>query len=113
MAPIQAGSIDGTVFRSTASSHRVPLHQFQPWFRLFLVELHLATTLLPAAVHIDGVYTIGGRWLIGMIKGMLFLMSKKKKECYSLFDHQEREMASAGGISAILFGRIQDDRSPE
>ena len=38
--------------------------------------------------------------LNGMIKGMLFLMSKKKKECYSLFDHQEREMASAGGISA-------------
>ncbi|XP_050265382.1 proline-rich protein 4-like [Quercus robur] len=46
-----------------ASSHRVPLHQFRPWFRLFLAELHLATTLLPAAVHIDGVYTIGGRWL--------------------------------------------------
>ena len=40
--------------------------------------------------------------LNGMIKGMLFLMSKKKKkmECYSLFDHQEREMAYAGGISA-------------
>ena len=43
--------------------------------------------------------------LNGMIKGMLFLMSKKKKkkmECYSLFDHQEREMASTGGISASL-----------
>ena len=38
--------------------------------------------------------------LNGMIKGMLFLMSKKKKECYSLFDHQGREMASARGISA-------------
>ena len=41
--------------------------------------------------------------LNGMIKGMLFLMSKKKKkkkECYSSIDHQEREMASAGGISA-------------
>ena len=45
--------------------------------------------------------------LNGMIKGMLFLMSKKekkkkkkKKECYSSFDHQEQEMASAGGISA-------------
>ena len=38
--------------------------------------------------------------LNGMIKGMLFLMSKKKMECYSLFDHQEQEMASAGGISA-------------
>ncbi|XP_050245461.1 proline-rich protein 4-like [Quercus robur] len=49
-----------------ASSHCVPLHQFRPWFRLFLAELHLATTLLPAAVHIDGVYTIGGRCMMSL-----------------------------------------------
>uniref|UniRef100_A0A7N2R2T1 Uncharacterized protein n=1 Tax=Quercus lobata TaxID=97700 RepID=A0A7N2R2T1_QUELO len=34
--------------------------------RLFLAELHLATNLLPAAVHIDGVYTIGGRCMMSL-----------------------------------------------
>ena len=66
-----------TVFRSTNSSRgsgKVPLSLslIFPSFnflnlkkkkkKLFLVELLLATTLLPAAVHIDDVYTIGGHW---------------------------------------------------